>query len=553
MLLLLPVALTYCGEKTSGDKSLHTNDSVTVFRLIDTFKFQSRTVPEKARKTLNQLENYIDSTHYERMRAKFYINKGQFFYNQGIYDTAAIYYDKGLASAAKDKNRKMEGVARVNYGNLYYVKGEFLKALTEYKEALTIMEALGDQNGVSTITGNLGAVYVDLKDYKKAKEWLTKSLETKIALKDSVGIAQAYGNLGTVYYAEGNIRKCLNEQFKSYSIHKSIRNKTGMAVTLGNIAEIYQDLDQQDSATTFARQSMEIHSEMNDQRGISSAYITLANIAIDQKKNPEALNYLQKAKDVAEKLNNLALLKNIEEKLVIIHRSEKQFKEAFTAYKKYITYRDSLFNTQKINELNKKEIQFENDKKEALSKAELEEQKLIRNGAFAAGILLLIYLVVIVRSFINKRNLNKTLHHQKQIIEEKQKEIVDSINYALQIQKTLLANHEFVNQTIPDSFVIFKPKDIVSGDFYWATSAQANDVPSSKFKVPGDASSELQTPNSNLFYLAVCDSTGHGVPGAFMSLLNISFLNEAIKEKNLTEPGAIFEHVRRRLIDNISQ
>ena len=118
---------------------------------------------------------------------------------------------------------------------------------------------------------------------------------------------------------------------------------------------------------------------------------------------------------------------------------------------------------------------------------------------------------------------------QKNIIEEKQKEVVDSINYAKRIQYTLLANDSFLKKFLKDHFVIFRPKDIVSGDFYWATKTETH------------------------FYLAVCDSTGHGVPGAFMSLLNISFLNEAINEKKISEPNKVLDYVRQRLIKNISK
>jgi serine phosphatase RsbU (regulator of sigma subunit) len=118
---------------------------------------------------------------------------------------------------------------------------------------------------------------------------------------------------------------------------------------------------------------------------------------------------------------------------------------------------------------------------------------------------------------------------QKNVIEEKQKEIVDSIMYAKRIQTTILASETFLNKNLPEHFVYFKPKDIVSGDFYWATL------------------------KDNRFYLAVCDSTGHGVPGAFMSLLNISFLNEGITQKIIEQPNEIFNHVRKRLIKNISK
>lgn len=121
------------------------------------------------------------------------------------------------------------------------------------------------------------------------------------------------------------------------------------------------------------------------------------------------------------------------------------------------------------------------------------------------------------------------LSESRAILSEKNKEIVDSINYAKKIQYTLLAHANLLQNNLGEHFVLFKPKDIVSGDFYWATK------------------------KDNLFYLAICDSTGHGVPGAFMSLLNISFLNEAITEKNILEPHAIFNHARTRLIENLGK
>jgi len=124
---------------------------------------------------------------------------------------------------------------------------------------------------------------------------------------------------------------------------------------------------------------------------------------------------------------------------------------------------------------------------------------------------------------------------QKDIIEHKQKEILDSIQYAKRIQYTILAHDEFLKKHLPEYFVLFKPKDIVSGDFYWATAPVY--LPKGKEK----------------FFLAVCDSTGHGVPGAFMSLLNISFLNEGINEKKIAEPNEVLNHVRKRLISSVSK
>ena len=137
------------------------------------------------------------------------------------------------------------------------------------------------------------------------------------------------------------------------------------------------------------------------------------------------------------------------------------------------------------------------------------------------GLILIVYLVTHIFESIKQQALWK--------LAEKNKEITDSIHYARRIQQALLAPAEFVDRHLPQNFVIYKPKDIVSGDFYWAREYDDH------------------------FYLAVCDCTGHGVPGAFMSLLITSFLNEAITEKNILEPNEIFDFVRNRVIENTAK
>ncbi|MBK7666657.1 MAG: SpoIIE family protein phosphatase [Sphingobacteriaceae bacterium] len=119
---------------------------------------------------------------------------------------------------------------------------------------------------------------------------------------------------------------------------------------------------------------------------------------------------------------------------------------------------------------------------------------------------------------------------QKELIEQKQKEIVDSINYAKRIQGAMLASDQLFDSHLKNYFLFFQPKDIVSGDFYWASPM----------------------PNGN-FVLVTADSTGHGVPGAMMSMLNISCLNEAVSERKLTDPAEILNHARQRIISSLSQ
>ena len=139
------------------------------------------------------------------------------------------------------------------------------------------------------------------------------------------------------------------------------------------------------------------------------------------------------------------------------------------------------------------------------------------------------FVILFSRAFAYLQKQQAKIEEKNKEIENKSKDITDSINYAKRIQYTLLAHKDFLKQHLPEHFIFFKPKDIVSGDFYWATH------------------------HNNKFYLAVCDSTGHGVPGAFMSLLNIGFLTEAINEKGIAKPNEVFDFVRERLINSISK
>jgi sigma-B regulation protein RsbU (phosphoserine phosphatase) len=135
----------------------------------------------------------------------------------------------------------------------------------------------------------------------------------------------------------------------------------------------------------------------------------------------------------------------------------------------------------------------------------------------------LLYLAVRMFKFENLLYAREVIH-QRDLIEEKNKEVLSSIHYAKRIQKALFASDSLLTKNLPEYFVLYKPKDIVSGDFYWAEQVDSG------------------------FMLAVCDCTGHGVPGAFMSLLNISFLNEIVMERKIARPNLVFDHLREDII-----
>ncbi|HET6990138.1 MAG TPA: SpoIIE family protein phosphatase, partial [Bacteroidia bacterium] len=301
---------------------------------------------------------------------------------------------------------------------------------------------------------------------------------------------------------------------------------------------------------------LKIFETIGDEPDYGMTSIAIGTVYGQTKKYPEALDYLNKGLKIALEVGSKEDIKAAYKALSDVYSQTKDYKKAFESYEQYSIYKDSLYSEDKNKEIGKLEAKSEFDLQKGISDAEHRKEIEKRDELAAAAdqrknviifsitlglVLVAIFLVFLFNRFrVTKKQKqiielkNKETEHQKEIIEEKQKEIIDSINYAKRIQYALLAHEQLLKENLVDHFVFFKPKDIVSGDFYWATKT-----------VGGRQSSER-------FYLAVCDSTGHGVPGAFMSLLNISYLNEAVIEKNIAQPNEILNHVRQRLIENIS-
>ena len=187
-------------------------------------------------------------------------------------------------------------------------------------------------------------------------------------------------------------------------------------------------------------------------------------------------------------------------------------------------------------EQTQKKIEAENRAKELISKAELEQERKQRNLLLIGLGVISLMLVITIKNFRAKQKANNILHkqkreieRQKKIVEEKNHEINDSINYALRIQTASIPKKEELDSFLNDYDLFFKPKDVVSGDFYWAEKT------------------------SEFSLIAVGDCTGHGVPGAFMSFMGYNLLNETINEKPKGNPAELLNSLNRKVLDSLKQ
>ncbi len=513
----------------------------------------------------------------------------------------AIQLYNEIIRLRKEQGRldKLTG-AYSNLGSVYYEKGDNATAIKYYLIAYKNAESLRQAENQMILLNNLGAAYKTAGLTDQSIEAFKKGLQLNKAFNNEFQEAQFHLNLATVYDQQALYDEALRYEELAYAIYKKTKSTRQLATILNNLSLTTRHLKDYKASETYLNEMRSIADELKEASYYEGYHQSKANFFNDQGKMREALKEVEQAISFSDSSTNLGAygtnylikaniqynLKNCAEALKFYdlgiscvsrlddkHAVAKAYKgkaavvsclgdflSASRYYQRADEMLDSLnaeaFNTKmatlnSLNELDKKEKELQlsiKEKENAEAKNKQQAQFLV--ASIIIGLLVVVFLVFSVRAYrIKKKDnellnnqkreielKNQTLHQQKleiegqkTLVEEKQGEILDSIHYAKRIQRALLANHDLINRHLPDNFVLFKPKAIVSGDFYWAT--EKNDC----------------------FYLAICDSTGHGVPGAFMSLLNISFLNEAINEKNITSPDKVFDHVRKKLIENISQ
>jgi serine phosphatase RsbU (regulator of sigma subunit) len=297
-------------------------------------------------------------------------------------------------------------------------------------------------------------------------------------------------------------------------------------------------------------EALVIFREQGQKHAVASTLIHIANLYNELGDYIKARPFLKEAEEISIEMNTLDFRGLVYQSYAQNFYLTKNYKQAYDYQVKYKEVMDTIFNKENSQQLSDIKTQFEVEKKEAELKtiAKIEKEKILiktqedkkRQNIIIMGVLGVLLLVSIFSVFIfrglqENKKANKIItaqknevEHQKHLVDEKQKEILDSIKYAKRIQTALLANDKLLSDNLPEHFVLFKPKDIVAGDFYWATKLNGS------------------------FVYVTGDCTGHGVPGAFMSLLNISKLNETINQKHITRPDLILNDVKKDIIHSLN-
>jgi serine phosphatase RsbU (regulator of sigma subunit)/Tfp pilus assembly protein PilF len=447
------------------------------------------------RLSLSSFEAINDKTGIANMLS----NIGATYASQGDDVMALEFHLKSLKAAEEIKDTLRIVTSMINIGIVYLNKPSTLDvAIKYYLSALPLSEKLGDNDAIGTAAVNLGEIYFKRENYDSALFYYEKSLNA-FQKSNSGYIPYTLSNIGKVYMKRGDFQKAVEFQQKGYEIAKQSDAKLEMTATLLGLAETYSEEGSINSAIQTYNKAREIAEEIRANNELKQAYEGLAESYI-------------KMSDYANALKFQTLLTNIKDTL-------------------YLTANDNNLTSLSLNyELDKKVDQINLlTKDQELKDLKIKKQKFTQITFIIGFIIAILIATQSYRNYRRKVKTNELLAKQKNEIELQNKNLTISINYAERIQSAMFPAECILSPLEFEYFILFKPLDIVSGDFYW-------------FKK-----------NNNSFYIAAGDCTGHGVPGAFMSILGLTFLNELVHKDVRLNANEVLTRLREHIIRTLHQ
>lgn len=471
------------------------------------------------------------SKNYKKATEKI-LNLAIIYKSMGDYSKALSLYDSSLKVAGQYSYMNLYAMTKVNMGVLNYEIGNYDNALKDYYEALELKKQEDDKNTVAILLYNIGLIYDEREDIEKANKNYFQALDLFREKENLYGEAYCLGCIGSNYVKAENYIDAIDYYNKAYEIHEKLENKQGMGEAFGEIGIVYYQNNKYRKATEFYNLSLNLYKEIGYIRGVITILQRLGEIELKKENYREAQKLFILSKTKADSIKDKPQLKGAYEYLSETYLAMSDYKNAYINYKKYSVLKDSIFTEEAEDNITKLNAQHDISEREAQIKLlqnertvqdlKIRKQKILIFSVLLGFILISLFLLILFRQIKTIRTANRLLAYQK-------KQITDSIEYASRIQTAILPPGDYINKIIPDHFILYKPRDIVSGDFYWITHKDGKII------------------------VAAVDCTGHGVPGAFMSMLGFAFLNEIVNKEKELKANEILNQLRDNVKKSLHQ
>jgi len=508
----------------------HVQDTSRVNTLNDMAYILYRTSPGEAVEYGIEAKYLAEKVNFSRGLAHAYKVIGLAYYMQGNYSEALINWEPALELFEQSGDDQLVANMLSNLGSAYYTTGNNVEAIEYSIRALKMAEELGDSIRIGTLLNTIGLVYSEQQGtIGQARSYYLRTLEIAEAISYDALVGVSYINLGELYMEKEAFDSALYYFEKSLTV---LTSNIDVSASLTFIGNIYSQKEDYPKAIQYYQDAFELAKGEDAQREMVSSLLGMAGIQEDLNKPVKAIDYFKQAESIAADIGLNSELSGIYEGLASNYAEISDFNNAYRYLSLQNTIDNTIYRIDSENRANNLIFSYQMEKKQD-EIAILEQQSEIDNlksrrqraiiittGLF--GLLLLAMAVGLYQRMKFIRSTNKKINMQNEMI-------TDSISYAQRIQSAIFPSRAMLKEVMPEHFVFLRPKDIVSGDFYWVKEVQDHLV------------------------IVGADCTGHGVPGAFMSMLGITMLNNLIGDRCFNAPSAILEQLRLKVKDMLLQ
>ncbi len=472
-----------------------------------TDSLQTTVAPQNSQQRVDELnELFKRSLHHNPIKALEYSK-------EALSIAESIEYDRGIAYALNNL-----GVIQNNIGNLD-------KALEFFFKSWRIHQAIQNNDGLAVTLNNIGTIYSAKRNYNKALDYFVRAHGIVLSLQDTSKIIGSLNNIGNVHLARNEDQQALEYYRESLSLYNLLSDRYQAFDPHTNIGNIFFRDASYDSALYYYQQSLAIEVANENLAGQAQALNNMGVTYDHLKQYDRAVNHHVDALEIAQTLNSKPLIMRIYKSLSDSYFNKKEWLLAKDYLLLHGIVKDSIYNEESNRRIGELERSYELEQREReieLLKKESEIQQLQlknnRNSILAIVFGAAVLFILAIFYYLKNQSSQKT----RALLASKNQEITESIHYAKSVQAAIL-DQESIAKSFPESFIFYRPKDIVSGDFYWHSKLNGSDI------------------------LATVDCTGHGVAGAFMTVIGNSLLNQIVVEDHELNPARILEQLDIKL------
>lgn len=499
----------------------------------------------------------------------------------GDFNNALNFYEEAMKIAILNKNKPIQSMCHSGIGQVYLNKGNYDLAVTYYQKALDINKLLKNRSLIADDYLNIGNVHQLWENFDIAIKYYNDALLIFKELNEREGVANSLFALGSVYNEIDILGKSIDFFKNAKNIATDIKNYSLVAECLHHLGLVYTKQEKHRIALYHFSESLKLFEQLNEKGSIAENIVSIAQVKMQTKNYTEAITYFNKGLKIAKNIGKKQVLSNAYEGLANCYEKLGKTNKALNSYKYYKIYNDSLYDIESKMTLNQIESKFELQSKEqeielqktqlATKDLKIKQQRILRNVLILGVFLSCLIIVLIIIAYVQKQRSHKLIVQQKNEIIKKNKileinekkillqnkdlqeqnheilaqsneieeqqnklltinaEVSNSINYAERIQRSMLPPDEQLAENFSDYFIFYEPRDVVSGDFYWFKKIK------------------------NFVIIAAVDCTGHGVPGAFMSMLGLSFLNEIVSKSRFDSTDLVLNRMRDKIKKALNQ